>query len=115
MRDVVDREASEFALHPVRFRGDSGLVQINVVKVDSHHAVGAAFLHLNRIKTRVAADIQHRLAAQVGGQRMREASPFNIWVIPQKMIGGSVYASEIQIMKPSPQFLNALLYPGIIP
>ena len=51
------------------------LGQVALVAVDADDAVGAAALHLDRVKAGVAADVEHRLPAQVLRDGVREPLP----------------------------------------
>ena len=90
----------EFDVEPNDIRGKSGLAQIILVEIDREHAGGIAPLHLDCVEAAIASNIEHGSAAEVGWQRVCEASPFNRRIIAEKVLGGSRDAGEIDIVKP---------------
>jgi hypothetical protein len=82
---------------------EARLAQVIRVDIDRHDALGAPPLHRDRIKAAVAADIEHRLAAEVCRQCMREAVPFDRGVIAEEVIGSGGDPAEIDVMKPRAQ------------
>src|SRR5947208_1011580 len=108
--DVVDRHLQEFDLDADDLRGEAGLPEITFVNVDAEHTRSASPLHLDRVETAVAADIEHGPAAQIGRQRMPEAAPFHCRVVAEKMLWSGDYSAEINIMEPRPEGLGLAAY-----
>ncbi len=71
--DVIDRELAELDLEPADAGGEAGLRQVVVVEIDAEHPLGPAPFHLDRVEAAVAADVEHRLAGQIGRDRLCEA------------------------------------------
>src|SRR5438477_9116179 len=83
--DVIDGQLGELNVEPGDLRGKPRLPKIAVVAVNRDHAGGAAALHLERVESAVAADVEHRPAAQIGRDCVREATPFDRRIITEKM------------------------------
>src|SRR5205085_1225088 len=81
--------------------GEAALFEIRLIAVDGYDARGAALLHLDRVEAGVAADIEHRLAGQVGRNGVREVLPFDVWIVAEKMVGRRLHAAEIDVVKPT--------------
>src|SRR5207253_531382 len=65
--DIVDVGLRELdVVMAERLGGEPRLGEVALVAVNAEHARGAAALHLDRIETRVAADVEHALAGDVG-------------------------------------------------
>src|SRR5258708_308907 len=85
-------------------RREAGLGEVGLIEIYSEDAIRAPPLHLDRVKTGIAADIEDCLAAQIGGNGMRKVLPFDPGIISQKMIGSGADAPEIKIVKPIAKF-----------
>jgi hypothetical protein len=57
----------EFDLGSENLRGKACLAQIHLVDVDRQHMGSTTSLHLDRIETAVAPDIEHRLPRKSAG------------------------------------------------
>ena len=102
-RDVVDRELGEFDVAARDLGGKPRLAQVAFVDIDRQHPGGAAPLHFERVETAVAADIEHAAAGQIGWDGMREAAPFDGWIVAEEMVGRGLHAAEIDVVEPRPQ------------
>src|SRR3954462_10466983 len=96
----------ELDCHTAHFGCETGLVQVHRFGIDSDYAVGAAALHLDRIETAVAGDIQHGHAAQVFGHGMGEAPPLHVGIIAQEMIGSGPHPLKLDIAEPLAQIAD---------
>ena len=66
--DAVHVELAQLDLEPEHARGEPGLREVARGAVDRDHARRAPALHLERVEAGVAADVEHGLAAQIGGE-----------------------------------------------
>src|SRR5579871_463856 len=105
--DLVHRHPAELNRRARNFRDESRLLQISFVGIDAKHARGAAPLHLDRIESRVAADIEHGFPSEIRRDRMRELLPFERRVISQKMMRRGFHAAEIHVLKPLAKLSDA--------
>ena len=99
-RHIVHRQLSEIDFGAFDFRGEPGLRQVARVEVDADHPGGAAAFHLQRVEASVAADVEHRLAAQIGGDRVLETAPLHHRVIIEKVVGRGAHPGEIEVVEP---------------
>ena len=60
--DVIDGHLPEFNVHIVDLRRESCLGQVIFVEINGHDALGPTPLHLERIKSSIAADIKDGFA-----------------------------------------------------
>src|SRR5579885_3231366 len=100
LADVINRKLSKLDDEPADLSGKSCLSEVVIAAVDSDDPVGAAAFHFHRIESSVAADIEHRLAAQVGIDDLAEALPLYRRIIAQEMQGRSPDSAEIKVVKP---------------
>src|SRR3954453_9198896 len=100
-RNVIDVELHEFDVAEIQdFGGKPRLREVALVAVYAQHPARATALHLDRIEARVAADIEHALAAEVARQVRREAAELRARIIAEKMVGRSPGAAEVQVVEP---------------
>jgi len=104
--EIVDRQFSELDVGAVDLGRQPGLGQVPVVEIDPKNPFCAAALHLQRVETGVAADIEDAPAAQILRKRVSEAREFRTRIVLQKMMGRSLDAAEIQVVKPFPEILD---------
>jgi hypothetical protein len=102
---IIDRQVGELdALEPEHLARQPRLGKVALVAVDAEHARRAAPLHLDRIETRVAADVEHALAAQIVRNDMGESLEFEARIIAEEMVGRCRHAvAEIDIVEPRAQ------------
>ncbi len=98
--NVVDGELAELDLGAADLGGEARLGEVAFVGVDSHHAVRAAPLHLDRVEAGVAADIEHGLAAQVRRERVGEVTPLDGGVVAQEMVGRGLNPAQVEVVEP---------------
>src|SRR5947209_8415146 len=112
---VVNGEFAKFDFAAERLGGESRLGQISVVEINRDYAVGAAPFHLDAVEAAIAADIQHRLTAQVRRNRMLKPLPLYAWIIAEKMIWRGLHTIDVEIVKPIAQFADTLrdLFSGV--
>ena len=103
----VDRELAKFNFGAANPGGEPRLLEVPCVFVDAEYARRAAALHLDGIKSGVAADVEYRSAAQVLGQSVGEPAPLTRRVIAEKMIGGGGDTIELEVVKPGRQSAHA--------
>src|SRR5438874_4496957 len=108
---VVNGEFAKFDFAAERLRGKFCLGQISVVEIDRDDPVRAASFHLDAVEAAIAADIQHRLTAQVRRNRMLKSLPLYAWIIAQKMIWRGLHTIEVEIVKPIAQFADTVRDP----
>ena len=77
------REAGDFC-------GESSLLEVNVIAVDADDARRPAPLHLLRVETGVAADVENAFARQVCRQRVGETPEFHARIIAEEVVGGGL-------------------------
>src|SRR4051794_4655734 len=68
-RDVVNRQTTKLDVEPVHLGCKAGLIQILVFAVDTEHARGTATLHLDRIETCIAANIEDGAVGKIRKSR----------------------------------------------
>src|SRR5437868_7626364 len=107
--DVVHRQFSELDVEASHLSGEARLRQIRLVEIDSDHAIRAPALHLHRIESRIASDIQNRFPLETLRYRVSELPPLHVRVVTEKVIGRGRHAVEIQVMKPFPKTAHPLL------
>ena len=107
--DVVDRKLAELEFDPAHLGGKAGLVQVVLIRIDRDHALGAAPLHLDRVESGIAADVEDGPAAQICGQRIGETAPLHRWVITEEVLRGGLDAAQIEIVKPFAELAHAPL------
>jgi hypothetical protein len=107
-RQLVHRELVELDIEVHDVGGEPRLCKVARVGVDAHHARRAAALHLETVESRVAPDVEHRLAGQIRGKRVREALPFDGGVIAEEVIRRRLDAAQIDVVKPVAQLANAI-------
>src|SRR5947209_7816176 len=73
-------------LESQRFARQPGLREVALIAVDAEDAIGTTALHLDRIETGVAPDIQHAPAAKIVRQVRREPAEFCSGIIAEKMV-----------------------------
>src|SRR5947199_6429173 len=83
--DVVDREIAKLDIELIDLGGKPRLRQIFFATVESENAVGPSALHLHRIKSGIASDVQNRLSFQRFGHDPREIAPLHRRVVAEKM------------------------------
>src|SRR5690606_15632719 len=110
---VIDRELAELDVHLGDFRRETCLRQIGIIEVEAENAFCAPPLHLDRVETGIAANVENRLSGEVGGYRILEFSPFHMRIVAQKMVRRSGDAVELDIVEPGPELLDPLLYCGV--
>src|SRR6185312_2988007 len=103
------RELAELDFEAVDVSGEARLLEIVLVGVEPEHPFGAAPLHLHGIEAGVAADIQHRLAGQVGWNDFGEAAPFHVGIVAEKMRRRRRHALEIEVVKPRAERIDTAL------
>src|SRR5690606_37300418 len=82
------------------------LIQVKRLDVERRH-MGTAFGQLDRVKTRIAADIQGRPAAQVARHRAAHAIPFERREIAEVVVGCSLPSvGQMNVVKPWPELRN---------
>ncbi len=101
--DVIDRQSAELDVQPVDIGGEPSLCQIVFVEIDSQHTIGAAPLHLQRKESAIAADVQHRPAAQIMRNGVCIAAPLDVGVIAQEMVRRGPHAHQLHVVKPGAQ------------
>src|SRR5690606_35224568 len=110
---VIDRELAELDVHLGDFRRETCLRQIGIIEVEAENAFCAPPLHLDRVETGIAANVENRLSGEVGGYRILEFSPFHMRIVAEKMVRRSGDAIELDIVEPGPELLDPLLYCGV--
>src|SRR4051794_30333959 len=98
----------EFDLRFRDFGGKAGLCQVNLVSVDGHDAFGSATLHLDGVKSGVAADVEDGLAGEIQGNRLGEMPPFILRIISQEMVRRGLNAAKPHVVKPRSNAPDAL-------
>src|SRR3982751_4682765 len=88
-------------------RREARLLEIAWVGVDADDARRAAALHLQRVESGVAADVEHGLAGEISRNCVREAAPLHSRIIAEEMVGGGAHATEVEILKPVAQLMDA--------
>ena len=106
---VVHRQLVQFELHAADLGRKACLRQIQGLAINPHHALSATAFHLNRVEPAIAANIEDRLAVQVGWQGIGKALPFHPWIIAEKMLRCRLEPTQVQVMKPWAEFTNMLL------
>src|SRR4051812_44954724 len=106
--DVICRHLAEFNFKPVDLGGKAGLRQVLLVAIETKHTLGAAPLHLHRVKACIAADIEHGLAIEAIRNDFGEASPLHIGIVTQEMCRCGRHAIEIKIVKPRSERIDTL-------
>jgi hypothetical protein len=89
---VVDRKLAELDLGAGDLGRELGLGQIVGIGVDRDHALGAAPLHRDGVETAIAADVEHRAAGEILGQRVREPLPLHVRIVAEEVVGRGPYA-----------------------
>ena len=107
--DVIDRELLKLDIQPLNVSGKPRLRQIILIEIHAQHARRTAPLHLHGIEPGVAADVQHRLTRQVGGQAVLEPPPFHGRVITQEMLRRGLHPAQIHVVEPGSQRLRPRL------
>src|SRR5437660_9470698 len=74
------------------FSRKARLGKIVFVEIDSKDTAGPSALHLNRVKSGIAADIENGFSAQIRWNGMFEGAPLNGRIIAQKMCGSGVHS-----------------------
>src|SRR5919198_2179434 len=72
---VVYRELMQFELHPADLGRKARLRQIQGLAINPYHACSATPFHLNSVEPAIAANIEDRLAVQVGWQGIGKTLP----------------------------------------
>src|SRR5262249_2183217 len=90
----------ELDVEIIHLGGEACLPRIFRLGIKTKHPRGTASLHLHRIESGVAANVEHRLAGQIDWDRIREWPPFDGREVAQEMRGRGAYAFEIDIVKP---------------
>ncbi len=67
---------------------------------DTKDPIGSAALNLDGIKSGMAADIQHRRAAQIFRHGGRKSPPFDHRIVAQEVIRRGLNTMKIEVMKP---------------
>ena len=72
-------------------------------------AIRAAPFHLDAVKAGVAADVQHRGAAQIGRQGAFKLRPFHSRIVAQEVIWRGLDIAEPKVVEPRTQCANRRL------
>src|SRR5215216_953036 len=102
-RNAIDGKIPKLNLHSIHFRSKPRLVQVFLISVNSDYAFSAALLHLDRIKTCVATNIEDRFSRQVIGNGMSKALPFDLRVVSEKVTRSCLHAAQVEVVKPLAQ------------
>ena len=78
--------------------GEAGLGEVVLVVVDTEDARGTTALHFHRVEAGVAADVEHRLAAEIGGKAVVKALPLHLGVVAEEVVGRSTDAMQVEIV-----------------
>src|SRR3954471_21697213 len=105
--DVVDRELAKLDLGLGKSGRELRLLQVVGVGVDRDYALRTSTLHLDRVEAGVAADVEHAQPAQVIGQCVREALPFDVGVVAQEMFGCGPDAAQLHVVEPGAELDDA--------
>src|SRR5215211_5386653 len=97
--NAIDGKVSKLDLRSTHVRGKTCLGQVLLIGVDRNYTIRAALLHLNRVKARIAADIQYRFPAQIFRDSRCKPLPLDLRVVSEEMIRRSFYASQIEVVK----------------
>src|SRR3954465_763612 len=81
----VNRHAFKIDVELVHVGSEASLRQVLVVGVQTEHPRGAAALHLHRIKSGVATDIEHRFTREVVRNGLCKAAPLDFGIVSQEM------------------------------
>src|SRR3954470_13568510 len=103
--DVVDRHFAELDVETVHVGREARLRQVVVAGVESEDAGRAAPLHLHRVESGIASDVEDRAAGKICWNGVGKAPPFHRGIIAQKMLGRCMHAVEIKVVKPGAQRL----------
>jgi hypothetical protein len=109
---VIYRQLLKFDIDFTNLCSKTRLGEISLIEINRHDAIGPAFLHLNRVKARVATNVQHGPPVKIERDGVRELPPFVLRVVSKKMVRRSGHASEVKVVKPFAQLADALLYPA---
>src|SRR3954466_15374917 len=97
---VIHRKFAKLDLISERLRGETGLRQVPVVKIDRHHAIGAPPFHFDAVEPAVAADVEYCFAPQIRRNRMLEPLPFDARIIAKEMVRCGLDTANLDVVKP---------------
>src|ERR1019366_7412634 len=100
---LVDAALFQLDLQPQGARSQAGLLQIAVADIDAEHPAGSSLLHLQGVEAAVAADVQHRGAAQIQRNRRRDMPPLHDGKIAEEVMGRRLDAVQIDVVEPLSQ------------
>src|ERR1700760_4110687 len=83
---VIDGILGKFDIELQGFGGKTRLIQVTIENVNAQHALSAALFHLNAVEAAVAANIEHRCAGKISGQRRGNPLPLYVGKIAQKVV-----------------------------
>src|SRR4051812_35487863 len=106
---VINRQLAEFYFCIAYLGSELSLREIAIVTIDRDDTIRAASFHFYRIKSSVAADIQHGLARQVTRYRISESAKLVLRIIAEEVIGRGKYTAQVEIVKPVPQLSDTFL------
>src|SRR3954454_1261242 len=89
--DVIDVDALEDHVQAELLTRKARLIEVNGIVIDTQHATGSAALHLKTVEAGVAADVEHRLAAQVVGYCLFEEPPEVCGKVTQWVVWSGLY------------------------
>ena len=70
-----------------------------LLRVDAQHPLRAPTLHLDRVKARVAADVEDALAGEILRQSGRKVMPLHGWVIAQEVVRRSFNPAHTNVVE----------------
>ena len=76
------------------------LGEIDIVKIDCHHALGPALFHFDGIESGVAADIEDRHTSEVLRNSVLKPLPFRSWIVAQEVIWRGLHTRKRKVVKP---------------
>ncbi len=106
LRDVINGHALPGDVYFFDFRRKPGLRQITGILINPEHRCGAELAALYGVEAGIAADIEHRPAADIRKVGLQVA-PLHPGIVAEKMVRGGADATELHVVKPGAEHLDA--------
>src|SRR5438876_11989543 len=82
---------------------------MTIIYVDAKHLPCSALLHLNRVESAIAADIEDAGAGEILRNRLADWLPLDVRKVTKKLIGRGVNSMKVEIVEPLTEFRDSLV------